>query len=74
MASPLTRSSAWLIGFGLVLACAILYLWGLSALPFYTKGEAQRPQLCGKFTRLGSGFSRFAMVISFPQNLLCFTG
>src|SRR5215475_13260798 len=26
-------------GFGLGLLCALLYLWGLGMLPFYTKGE-----------------------------------
>jgi 4-amino-4-deoxy-L-arabinose transferase-like glycosyltransferase len=28
-----------LTGLGLVLLCALLYLWGLGSLPFYTKGE-----------------------------------
>src|SRR5262245_11013491 len=33
------RSSPWLIGLALVFCCAVLYLWGLGTLPFYTKGE-----------------------------------
>ncbi|MBI3301744.1 MAG: glycosyltransferase family 39 protein [Deltaproteobacteria bacterium] len=33
------RQHPVLTGFGLVLLCALLYLWGLGGLPFYTKGE-----------------------------------
>lgn len=33
------RSSSRLIGLALFFCCAILYLWGLGTLPFYTKGE-----------------------------------
>lgn len=33
------RGHSWLIGFGILLSSALLYLWGLGALPFYTKGE-----------------------------------
>jgi len=33
------RQQPLLIGFGLFLLCALLYLWGLGDVPFYTKGE-----------------------------------
>ncbi len=33
------RTSPRLIGFAIFLFCAVLYLWGLGTLPFYTKGE-----------------------------------
>ena len=36
---PPMRSHPLLTGLGLGLLCALLYLWGLGDLPFYTKGE-----------------------------------
>src|SRR5262245_44589533 len=33
------RQYPFLTGCGLFLLCALLYLWGLGAVPFYTKGE-----------------------------------
>jgi 4-amino-4-deoxy-L-arabinose transferase-like glycosyltransferase len=33
------RQHPYLIGCGLLFLCALLYLWGLGTVPFYTKGE-----------------------------------
>ena len=33
------RQHPYLTGCGLLLLCALLYLWGLGTVPFYTKGE-----------------------------------
>ncbi|MGH7960503.1 MAG: ArnT family glycosyltransferase, partial [Candidatus Binatia bacterium] len=47
------RSSPLLIGLGLGLLCAFLYLWGLGEKPFYTKAEPREASVVWEITTTG---------------------